>query len=315
VPDESNGLTADAAHRQGEAAPAPTAGTSHIGKALAWMGLALVSFLLVAVSGREAGRTIPTFELVSWRSIVSLSVLLCVMIITGQPVASLRTRRPFFHILRNCIHFCGQSAWLYALTLIPLTQLFALEFTAPLWVALLAPLLIGEAWTKSRIVAALIGFGGAVVVVQPGVVAFSAGIAFAAGSAVFFGLSMICTKTLTRTDPAHTIVFYMMLIQAVVGFLLGGGLQWPDWMELFWIVLLGVSGFGAHFGLARAIGYADAMVVAPMDFLRLPLVVVVGVFIYGEPLEVAVLIGAGIVVFANLINIIGERRAQRRVAA
>lgn len=284
--------------------------------AFAWMGVALASFVLVAVSGREAGRTIPTLPLVFYRSLVSLAVLLIAMRWAGLPLGVVRTRRLGLHTLRCSIHFCGQAGWLHALMLIPLAQLFALEFTAPLWVALLAPALLGERLTPVRVAAAVIGFAGALVVARPDAAGLGFGTGLALASAFCFGLSIVLTKRLTSTESTYTILFYMMVIQAIIALVFSlPTLEMPNPLAAAWVVVLGIAGLSAHFGLTRACSLADAIVVAPMDFLRLPLIVVVGIVLYSEPLVWAVILGGGIVVLANLINLWGERRLAAAQAA
>lgn len=279
--------------------------------ALVWMFGALASFSLVAVAGREASRHVTTLELIAYRSWISLAMILVIIPLAGAGFAACRSQRKGLHLVRSVIHFGAQFSWLKALTLIPLAQLFALEFTAPLWVALIAPLLLGERLTLARIVSALIGFGGVLLVIRPGQAALDAGSLLALASAAGFALSMLTTKLLTRTDGTLTILFYMFVVQSVISLVLplfAGGLTWPGTEGWIWTVAVAVFGLTAHFSLARAFAHADAMIVAPMDFLRLPLIAVVGVVLYREALDPYVLAGGAIVAIANLFNIWAERR-------
>jgi drug/metabolite transporter (DMT)-like permease len=284
--------------------------------ALAWMGGALASFSLVAIAGREASRHVTTLELIAYRSWISLAMMLVIILASGAGLAAFRSQRSGLHLVRGAIHFGAQFSWLKALTLIPLAQLFALEFTAPLWVALLAPALLGERLTVARMLSALIGFAGVLVVVRPGQAALDAGTILALASAVGFALSMLTTKILTRSDGTLTILFYMFAVQSVVSLVLPlfvGGLAWPSSDGWIWTTAVAVFGLTAHFSLARAFAHADAMIVAPMDFLRLPLIAVIGVMLYREALDPYVLAGGAVVASANLFNIWAERR--RKAAA
>jgi drug/metabolite transporter (DMT)-like permease len=277
---------------------------------MGWMGVTLASFVLVAISGREAGRVLSTIDLMFYRSVVSLTILLIGIRLAGINLGTFRTERLGLHTVRGIVHFAAQAAWLHALILIPLTELFALEFTAPLWVAVFAPVLLGEKFTRIRAVAALLGFCGILFITRPGAASLSLGTVLALASAVGFALSIVGTKFLIRTDPPLSILLHMIVIQAVLSTLLSApDLALPDAATACWLAALGVFGLTAHFALVRAFVHADAMVVAPMDFLRLPMITVVGVFAYQEALEWAVLTGAGIVVVANLLNLWGERRA------
>jgi drug/metabolite transporter (DMT)-like permease len=282
-------------------------------RALAWMALALASFTSVAIAGREAARGATTLEIMFYRCLMSLVILLAIIWL-GPGLKEMRTTRLGLHTLRGGVHFVAQFSWLSALTVIPLAQLFALEFTAPIWVALLAPLLLSERLSQTRLIAAAIGFTGAVIVAQPGTVALNSGVAMALISALGFALSMLATKLLTRSESPLRILFYMFLVQTALSLLLLlGGVRIPDWEALAWIAALAIAGLLAHYGLVRAFALADAIVVAPMDFLRLPLIAVVGALIYAEPFDPIVLFGGLVVIAGNLLNIWGERRA--RVAA
>lgn len=277
--------------------------------AVLWMMVALVSFTFVAIGAREASKELSVIELMLWRNLGALSILLVVVPIATGGIAPFRTAQLGSHVLRNVIHFCAQYSWLMALTLIPLAPLFALEFTAPLWVALLAPLLLGERLTGIRIVAALLGFTGAMIVIKPGLAPLSEGALYALASALGFALSLIMVKHLVRRDSATTILFFMVFLQTFPCLLLAWPkLHVPSTYVAAWGMVLAVSSLTAHFALARAFALADAIVVAPLDFLRLPLIAVVAALAYNEPLDVLVLAGGAVIVVANLVNMWGERR-------
>ena len=276
------------------------------------MMTAVVSFTLIAIAGREATKGVAVIEVVFWRSLMAFGGVVLVMLVTRQRFRQLLTARAGLHWLRNAIHFCAQFSWLTALTLIPLAQLFAIEFTAPLWVAVMAPLALGERLTVLRVLAAILGFAGILVIVRPGLADLTAGAVFALVAALGFAASMICTKQLTRTDSITTVLFYMFGLQALIALI-------PAWPSLHmltpetwgWIALVAVLGLCSHYALTRAFTLADAIVVAPMDFIRLPLIAVLGVWLYAEPLDPWVLIGGGIVVLGNIVNIWGERRKSK----
>jgi drug/metabolite transporter (DMT)-like permease len=282
--------------------------------AFTWMGGALISFTCVAIAGREASRVLDTWQLMAWRGSFSVILVLLAALLLGRTRASLATRQIGLHGARSVVHFGAQFSWLHALPLIPLAQLFALEFTSPLWVALLAPFILGERLTMWRVIAALIGFAGAMIVVQPSAaMTIGRGEAFALVAAVGFAFSMIGTKMLTRQDDSFKILFYMIMVQGVMalGVIAWRGLTVPPLDTILWTFAIAVAGLTAHFSLAQAFQRADAIVVAPMDFLRLQLVALVGVFLYNETLNPWILTGGAVVVVANLLNMWAERRAKR----
>jgi drug/metabolite transporter (DMT)-like permease len=279
-----------------------------------WMAGALISFSLVAISGREANSAgASVMELMFYRSVIALGVVGLILPFTKPGIWQIATARFGLHALRNGLHFMAQFSWFMALSLIPLTQLFSLEFTAPLWVAVLAPLFLAERLSWSRVLAALIGFAGVMIVVQPGTVPISAGTVYALVAAIGFAASMVVTRALMRTDTVLCFLFHMAWMQAIVAGIFLGWQPYavPTMEATIWITIVGLSALAAHFCLARAFVHADAIIVAPMDFLRLPLIAVVGLLVYQEPLEPMVLTGGGVVVLANLFNLWMEHRVQR----
>jgi drug/metabolite transporter (DMT)-like permease len=285
------------------------AARAHVLGAAAWMSGALASFTLIAIAGREAARGATTGTIMFYRSWFALGVMLVVIAISRRGFAQFRTAQIGTHGLRSVIHFGAQYSWLFALPLIPLTELFAIEFTAPLWTALMAPLLLGERLTALRTAAISLGFSGALVVIRPHSAEISVGTMFALFAAIGFSVHYVITKKLMRRDPALTVIFYMVVFQAALAtLLLTAGQRVPDAATAGWILVIAVCGLTAHFSIARAFALADAIIVTPMDFLRLPLIALVGVALYAEPLDSWVLAGGAMVVLANFINIWSERR-------
>jgi drug/metabolite transporter (DMT)-like permease len=275
-----------------------------------WMLGAVVSFSTIAVAGREAFRELDVYQVLFYRSVIGLVLFMTYGALSKGGFRQFRTKRIKQHAVRNMIHLVGQFGWFFALGLIPLAQLFALEFTTPLWIAMLAPLVLGERLTRMRLTALALGFAGVMVILRPGLETVNLGSVAMLIGAVGFAGGMIMTKRLAPTEPPMTILFYMALMQTPVGLLLAfNGLQWPGLTTCFWLVLISILGYTAHFCIVRAMSLADAIVVAPMDFIRLPLIAVVGVMLYGEPLELWVLAGGALVLLGNYGNLMAEHRA------
>jgi drug/metabolite transporter (DMT)-like permease len=278
--------------------------------AVFWMAGAVASFAAMAVAGREISAELDTFELMAYRSVIGFVIVLGLLASSRSGFAQVKTRRPGLHVIRNLFHFTGQNLWFYGVAVIPLAQLVALEFTNPIWVAVLAPLLLAEPLTRWRVIAALLGFVGVLIVARPGVAPFEVGHAAGLGAALGFALNTIFTKELSRTDTTLCVLFWMTASQALMGFALAA----PGGVTLFsaalapWIVVVGVCGLTAHYCLTSALYCAPASVVAPMEFLRLPVIAVVAMILYGEPLEVAVFAGAAVIIAGNLLNLNAERR-------
>ena len=278
--------------------------------AVLWMIGALLSFSAMAVSIRELSHVLGIFEILALRSALGL-VVLCAMALARRDLRqSIRTRHIWLHLTRNSVHFASQVAWATSITLLPLATVFALEFTAPAWVALLATLLLGERLTASRIVAILLGLIGALVILRPGIESLQPGAILMLAVAVGFAVTMIATKKLTSVASTFAILLWMNAIQLPLN-LVGAALTTAariDTEHLLPVAGLAVSGLSAHYCLTNAFRSGDATLVVPLDFLRLPLIAVVGWFFYGERLDPFVFAGAGLIVAGILWNLRAEAR-------
>jgi len=266
---------------------------------------AVVSFVLMAVAGRAILKEINTFELMLYRSLVGLCVVLVLISLTPRRFELLRTRVLGQHLVRNIFHFAGQNLWFFALAAIPLSQLVALEFTNPLWVALLAPFLLGEALTKQKLFVVCLGFVGVLIVARPGVEPLAWGHVAGLGAAVGFALNAIFTRKIMRYDSVLTVLFWMTLVQTFFAFILSlhGGIPWPSASLWPWLVIIGLTGLSAHYCLTTALGLAPATIVAPMEFIRLPVITFVGMAVYQEPVMITVFIGGVVILIANVLNL------------
>lgn len=278
-------------------------------RALGWMLAALASFSAMAIAGRELAAELDTFEIMAYRSAIGFPVVAAILW-QRRGLAGARTRQIRSHATRNVIHFAAQNCWFYGIATIPLAQLVAIEFTSPIWIALLAPMMLGERLSRAGMVAIALGFLGILLVARPGVAPLGPGHAAAMGAAIGFALTNILTRRLTREDSTLCVLFWMTLSQAAMGFLfaLPGGVTLFSGAMTPWVIFTGVCGLTAHFSLTHALSLAPATVIAPMEFLRLPVIAVAGMLLYGEPLEAAIFAGAALILAGNLINLRGQRR-------
>ena len=281
--------------------------------AAVWMSGAIVSFSTMAIAGRAVLGVLDTFELMMHRSFIGVAVILVVGGWTGR-LSEVRFDRLGLHFLRNLCRFAGQNLWFYALGLISLAQLFALEFTSPIWLMVFAALFLGERLTGIRLTALALGFLGALIVARPGTGGDPLGLLIAAMSAVGFAGSIVITKALTRTETIVGILFWLTLMQAGMGLIAtgwDGDIAWPPLNLWPWVVLVGCAGLVAHTCLTNALMLAPATVVTPIDFLRLPAIAVVGWAFYAEALDIWVFVGAGLIFAGNYLNIWTEARRAR----
>ncbi|MDB0016038.1 DMT family transporter [Alphaproteobacteria bacterium] len=283
-------------------------------KATVWMIGAMFSFSLMAVSGRELATNLNTFEIMLFRSIIGFLIVLAIGYF-AKTLAEIKRDRLGLHLFRNLAHFSGQNLWFLAVASIPFSQLFALEFSTPVWVALLAPLFLGEVLTKQRVLAVILGFAGVLIVARPDINQFDFAIVAAVACAICFAGSMMATKSLTSDQSITCILFWLTLMQLAMGLVATvfmGTIAFPEGINIFWIVIVGIGGLTAHFCITNALALAPAIVVIPLDFMRLPLISVIGFLAYGEAFELPILLGAGVIFIAILLNLKAEKQRQSR---
>lgn len=273
--------------------------------AAAWMVGAIIAFSSMAVGGRAVAHELDSFELMMYRSYIGLGIILIIGLIWGK-FGEVRFDNLPLHGLRNMGHFIGQNLWFSALQLITLAQLFALEFTSPIWVVIFAALFAGEKLTQPRVIAVILGFIGALIVARPGMGGDALGLALAAASAIGFAISIVSTKVLTRSETIFGILFWLTAMQAVFGTVTAGwdgDVAWPSLAVWPWVVMVGLAGLIAHTCLTNALAVAPATIVTPMDFARLPAIAVVGMLFYNEAIDIWVFVGALVIFAGNYLNI------------
>jgi drug/metabolite transporter (DMT)-like permease len=270
----------------------------------------LLSFSVMAVAIRALSGALSIVEILTVRAAVGLAIVCGVMALRPELRTSINVRRFPLHVLRNAVHFGSQYLWAWSLLLLPLATVFALEFTMPAWTILLAPFFLGERMTPSRIGAVVLGIAGVLVIVRPGLETFQPAALLVLVAAFGYAAQIIATKKLTSTESTFAIVFWMNVIQLALG-VTGAGVTFaarigPDLLPA--IAALGAAGLFAHFCMTNAFRIGDASLVIPLDFLRIPLIAVVGWWLYAEPLEIYVFAGAGLIISGILWNLRSEAR-------
>lgn len=280
-------------------------------KAALWMAGSIAMFLTMSVAGRAATAELDVFQVMLMRSVIGFVLILPLVHLSGG-LAAMATARPLMHVGRNAAHYAGQFAWLYALTLIPLAELISIEFTTPFWTALFAVAFLGERMNPKKTAAVVLGILGVVVIVRPGVSEPQTGHLVMLAGALAFGISLVMVKALTRTENVVRIIFWMLIIQTAIG-LVPGLLVWkaPSWEVMPWVVLVAFTGTFSHYCLTRALVHAEATVVMPMDFMRLPLSALLGWALFSERLDTFTVVGACLILMGNLVNL--QRRRPEAV--
>tara|TARA_Y100000588_G_scaffold395150_1_gene520542 strand:+ start:1446 stop:2324 length:879 start_codon:yes stop_codon:yes gene_type:complete len=277
-----------------------------------WMMGALLSISGMAIAGRELSGELNAFQISFSRSLFCLIALALILCFIG--FNRIKTSRPKLHIFRNVIHFGGQTGWLYGVAFLPLAEVFAIEFTAPIWTTLLAIIVLKERLTGYRIASIILGFLGILLILRPGLLVIQPAALVVLFATLCFASTYVFTRHMSDTESPITIIFYMNLIQLPMGLIASiPGWAYPP-LELWpWVVLLGITGLGSHFCFAHAFRHADASVVSPLDFMRLPLIALVGWAMYEENWDIFILVGGTIIFAGNLLNLWTEQRTAKRI--
>jgi len=271
--------------------------SSHPLRGVLWMLGAVLSFAAMAIAVRELQRHMGTLQILALRT--GMTLIIVALLVAARGRAAIATRRLPLHATRAFVHLAGQYCWMYAISALALATVFAIEFTMPVWTALLAAAFLGERLTQGRLVQLVLGLVGVAIILRPGFGAFHpAALVMLLGS-LFYAGNMIFTKRLSATDTALAVTFWMSAVQLPVT-LVAALPSWvaPQLADVPWIVVIGAGSFAAHYSMTRAMKLADATVVVPIDFVRLPLIAVVGALFYAEPFDPLVLVGA-VVIFAG----------------
>ena len=268
-----------------------------VGQAGLWMAGWLTATLGMTVAGRQLAQEVSVFEVMLLRSVIATIILTPIVMLNGglkDRVSQLK-----LHAARNVVHYGGQYAWFSALLLIPLAEV----------IAILATAFLGERLYGWKIAALIVGFGGVLMIVKPGLT-LNVGHLVALAAALLFAVSVTLTKYITRRDTALTVIFFMFTMQTVIGAVPAWlTWKWPSVHALPFVAVVALAGTGSHYCLSKAISLADATVVMPMDFLRLPLSALLGYWLYNEGLDAWSLAGGALILAANTINIVKASRA------
>ena len=273
---------------------------------------AMISFSLMAVSGRELFSSLDTFEIMLYRSLVGIFLVLSF----GKyfnTLNQIRVKKLSLHFIRNLSHFGGQNFWFYAVALIPFSQVFAFEFSTPLFIVFLAPFFLGEILTKEKLIAATIGFTGIILVARPDLKTLNLALIAAFLLPICFAATAIATKLLTREFSLTCILFWLVIMQTLLSGVCAAydlDIRLPTKTDLPPLIIVSITGLTAHLCMTKAFSLAPVSVVMPIDFVRLPLISMVGYLFYNEVLTWYIVLGSVLVFTGNYINIKAEERVQ-----
>jgi drug/metabolite transporter (DMT)-like permease len=277
--------------------------------AVAWAVVAALFYSLVPVGVRLlAQEKMPPIEIVFFRNAIGFVLFLAFF--SWRGFGSLRTERFGLHLQRNVANFVGMWLWFTALTMMPLSKAIALHFTEPMMAAILAVLVLGERPGLRRIVALAAGFAGVLIVLRPGVIPMGMASAMVLSSAFLYACVSVYSRVLGRTDAASTTTFYYQAMLTVFSLIPAVWVWvWPGWGDLPGLFLIGVFGTAAPYCMIRSLRMAEATLILPVGFLRLPFTAGMAFVLFSEPTEAWTWIGAAVIFSGTYFMTRGESRS------
>jgi drug/metabolite transporter (DMT)-like permease len=278
-------------------------------------GITVMVISTVAFSSMHAAivfvsKDLHPFQIAFFRNLFGL--LIFIPVIRQSGLVLWRTDRVGMHILRSVLNVMAMLAFFTALTLTPLPRVTALSFTAPLFMALLAVLFLGERMYAFRWYALLLGFAGTLIILRPGVIPLEIGSLLVIGSAFIWSVTMVVIKKLSQTETSLTITGHMVLWLSLFSFIPALYVwQMPSVTGWLLLVFIGCCGTFAQLLLAEALKQADSTTVMPFDFLKLVWASLFGYFLFGQTSDAFVWIGAVLVFSAGMYVTWHERRRSK----
>ena len=275
---------------------------------------ATLAFSLMYAAIKLAG-TVPLGEVIFFRGFFAIVPLFVVSFYTNGPRSLIRTTHPWLHLRRSIAGTTGMFLNFAALMRLPLADVTAFSFVAPIFATVLAALLLNEKVGPHRAGAVVIGFAGVLMMVEPhGIFGEFAtgsplGAVMALSAALFSAFVVVFIRQMSATETSEAIVFYFMVVCAAAGAVtMLWGFAPLSWTQMSWLVLCGILGGVGQVCMTYCYRYAEPSFLAPFDYAAMVWAVALGYFIFAEVPKTMVLAGAGVVIVSGLYIVWRERR-------
>ena len=266
-----------------------------------WMLLGVISFCMLAIGVKEISSNISSIQIIFFRSFIGLILL---FVFFRKKFQELTFKKIKIHLKRNIFHLFGQYGWVLGIVYLSLTEVTAIEFTVPIWIIIFATLYLNEKMTKWKIVSVLMCFLGVLVIIRPGFEIFKINTIIVLLSAISYSIAHISTKKIVKTETPLDIIIIMCITQTPIAFVLSlNNWNYPNLPDLFWLIIIAISAISAHFSLAKAFKKSNIGEIITIDYIRLPILSLVGILIYNEDFDILLLIGAFLIIVGNYINL------------
>ena len=274
------------------------------------MCVSTVAFSIMHGLVRFVSEVLPPFQIAFFRNVFGLAFLLPLLM--RSRFAVLRTKQIGLHALRGVINMAAMLMFFTALSISPIAKVTALGFTAPIFMAILAVLVLGERFRIYRWSAIFLGFVGMLIILRPGLVAIDTGALLVTGSAALWAVAMIIIKIQSRTESSLTIVAYMGIFLGVFSIAPALWVWQPFGLKtLGLMVLIGLFGSIAQMAISQSLKETDPTALMPFDFLKLIWTAMIGAWFFAEIPDIYTWIGATVIFSSGLFIAFRERNSPR----
>ncbi len=268
---------------------------------LLMLGSALLFTIMIAAI-RLASEEVNAFIIVFYRNLFGFIIVGPILFKNGLNL--LKTKKLKIYFLRSFVGLLAMFTWFHGVIYTPLAEAVALNFTMPLFVIIVAALVLTEKIRWRRWLATLIGFTGTLVVLKPGFEVITLGHLEILLSSLFMAIAFILVKKLSLTEPTDKIVLYMLLINTPISFIPALFFwEWPSLYIFMWLIIIGISGTLAHFMFTKSVSLVEITSIIPIDFSRLPMTAVIAYVFFLEKPSLNTFIG-GTIIFVSTIYIL-----------
>ena len=274
-------------------------------------------FIVMASLIKVSADTVPPGEAVFFRSLFAMPVILTWLAWRHELRRGLQTAQPMGHVWRGLVGTMAMGLGFAGLGLLPLPEVTAIGYAAPLLVVIFAAMFLGEDVRLFRLSAVIVGLVGVLIVLSPRLSLGAAelshaqtlGAVLVLGGAVFAALAQIFVRKLVASESTSAIVFYFSLTATLLSLVtLPFGWVWPSWPVLGALVLAGLLGGVGQVLLTSSYRDADASVIAPFEYVSILFALAIGYWVFDEVPTLTMLLGAAIVVAAGIMIIWRERQ-------
>lgn len=262
---------------------------------IAWMVLTGLMFVCVTGVVRYVGSSVPAAQAAFLRYIIGLVLMLPFLLPVVR--SGLGRRTLIIFSVRGLTHALGVILWFYAMANIPIAEVTAIGYTSPIYITLGAAIFFGEKLAARRIVAVIVAFLGAMIILRPGFQEINSGQMAQLVSAPLFAVSYLIAKQVS-SKHSPTVVVGMLSIFVTIGLAPFAYAVWvpPSWSEIGWLGLVAVFATLGHFTMTKALKAAPLMVTQPVTFLQLVWATLLGTVMFGEPADFWILLGGGVII-------------------